>query len=110
MNVFDLRDRLVEDYSSYTRSFIKIADTRISAGGFRSECGRVLAGATAPAQSNFCQGGTIDELVARAPCIPECTRIFRIDKSDTDHTGSSFCFTPISARRSSKQRRANPMS
>jgi hypothetical protein len=30
MNVFDLRDRLVGDYSSYTRSFIKIADTRIS--------------------------------------------------------------------------------
>jgi len=30
MNVFDLRDRLVGDYASYTRSFIKIADTRIS--------------------------------------------------------------------------------
>ena len=26
MNVFDLRDRLVGDYASYTRSFIKIAD------------------------------------------------------------------------------------
>jgi hypothetical protein len=30
MNVFDLRDRLVGDYASYTRSFIKIADPRIS--------------------------------------------------------------------------------
>jgi hypothetical protein len=30
MNVFDLRDRLVNDYASYTRSFIKIADPRIS--------------------------------------------------------------------------------
>jgi hypothetical protein len=30
MNVFDLRDRLVADYASYTRSFIKIADPRIS--------------------------------------------------------------------------------
>src|ERR1700731_1947279 len=29
MNVFDLRDRLVGDYASYTRSFIKIADPRI---------------------------------------------------------------------------------
>ena len=26
MNVFEFRDRLVKDYSSYTRSFIKIAD------------------------------------------------------------------------------------
>jgi hypothetical protein len=26
MNVFDLRKRLVDDYASYTRSFIKIAD------------------------------------------------------------------------------------
>jgi hypothetical protein len=31
MNVFDLRDRLVADYASYTRSFIKIADPIISA-------------------------------------------------------------------------------
>jgi hypothetical protein len=31
MNVFDLRDRLVGDYANYTRRFIKIADTRISA-------------------------------------------------------------------------------
>jgi hypothetical protein len=30
MNVFDLRDRLVGDYASYTRSFINIADPRIS--------------------------------------------------------------------------------
>ncbi len=29
MNVFDLRDRLVSDYQSYTRSFIKIRDVRI---------------------------------------------------------------------------------
>ena len=30
MNVFNLRDRLVSDYQSYTRSFIKIRDVRIS--------------------------------------------------------------------------------
>lgn len=31
MDVFELRGRLVEDYARYTRSFIKIADERISA-------------------------------------------------------------------------------
>lgn len=30
MDVFDLRARLVEDYARYTRSFIKIADPRVS--------------------------------------------------------------------------------
>lgn len=29
MNVFELRDRLVDDYRAYTRSFIKIRDPRI---------------------------------------------------------------------------------
>ena len=31
MDVFDLRNRLVSDYRSYTRSFIKIRDARIEA-------------------------------------------------------------------------------
>lgn len=30
MNVFDLRDRLVSDQASYTRSFIKIAEPCIT--------------------------------------------------------------------------------
>ena len=30
MDVFDLRTRLVNDYARYTRSFIKIADPRIT--------------------------------------------------------------------------------
>ena len=29
MDVFDLRNRLVDDYAYYTRSFIKIANERI---------------------------------------------------------------------------------
>lgn len=31
MDVFDLRGHLVADYASYTRSFIKIADSRVQA-------------------------------------------------------------------------------
>ena len=29
MNVFELRERLINDYSSYIRSFIRIRDERI---------------------------------------------------------------------------------
>lgn len=31
MDVFDLRGRLVADYASYTRRFIKFADQRVQA-------------------------------------------------------------------------------
>ncbi len=65
MNVFDLRDRLVGDYASYTRSFIKIADPRIS-GRVESE---LEGGAFWPEpllqlNPTFLPGGTIDDLVA----------------------------------------------
>ena len=88
MNVFDLRDRLVGDYASYTRSFIKIADLRISdtvesalnAGAFWPEPMLQL-------NPTFLPGGTIDALVADGTLHAECSKIFRIDKSDTDLTG-----------------------
>lgn len=66
MDVFDLRDRLVSDYASYTRSFIKIADPRISAK-VESE---LSAGAFWPEpllqlNPTFLPGGTIDDLVGQ---------------------------------------------
>ena len=65
MNVFALRDRLVDDYRNYTRSFIKIRDPRIKefvdghlgAEGFWPEPLLQLNPAFQP-------GGTIDDLVA----------------------------------------------
>jgi hypothetical protein len=91
MNVFELRDRLVADYASYTHSFIKIADPAISAR-VDSE---LNAGAFWPEpmlqlNPNFLPGGTIDELVADDTLHPECSRIFRIDKSDTDYSGKQL--------------------
>lgn len=91
MNVFDLRNRLVGDYASYTRSFIKIADARIldmvdhnlNAGAFWPEPLLQL-------NPTFLPGGTIDELVAVGTLHNECINIFRIDKSDTDHTGKQL--------------------
>jgi len=67
MDVFDLRARLVADYQSYTRSFIKIRDPRIveyvdnalNAGAFWPEPLLQL-------NPTFLAGGTIDDVVARA--------------------------------------------
>jgi ATP-dependent helicase YprA (DUF1998 family) len=91
MNVFDLRDRLVGDYASYTRSFIKIADPRIA----HTVESALTAGAFWPEpllqlNPTFLPGGTIDELVADGTLHPECAKIFRLDKSDTDHTGKEL--------------------
>ena len=88
MNEFELRDHLVGDYTSYTRSFIKIADPRIT-----DKVNSTLnAGAFWPdpllqLNPTFLPGGTIDDLIERGILHPECARIFRIDKTDTDHTG-----------------------
>ncbi len=81
MNVFDLRDRLVGDYASYTRSFIKIADPRIS----NTVESALSAGAFWPEpllqlNPTFLPAGTIDELVADRILHPECAKIFRIEK------------------------------
>jgi ATP-dependent helicase YprA (DUF1998 family) len=91
MNVFDLRNRLVEDYARYTRSFIRIADPRISTM-VESE---LTAGAFWPEpllqlNPTFLPGGTIDDLVKEGTLHPECIKIFRIDKSDTDRTGKQL--------------------
>jgi ATP-dependent helicase YprA (DUF1998 family) len=91
MNVFDLRDRLVNDYARYTRSFIKIADARIS----EKVDSELNAGAFWPEpllqlNPNFLPGGTINDLVATGKLHSECSKIFRIDKSDTDHTGKQL--------------------
>src|SRR5262245_16526183 len=88
MDVFELRNRLVEDYARYTRSFIKINDERI-----REKVDRALNdGALWPEpllqlNPTFLSGGTIDDLVSEGVLHSECSKIFRIDKSDTDHTG-----------------------
>ena len=88
MDIFDLRQRLVDDYQSYTRSFIKIRDPRIiehvnhalGAGAFWPEPLLQL-------NPTFLPGGTIDDLTGQGTLHQECARIFRIDKSDRDHTG-----------------------
>ena len=68
MDVFDLRARLVADYQSYTRSFIKIRDPRIAeyvdnalnAGAFWPEPLLQL-------NPTFLAGGTIDVAGTEVP-------------------------------------------
>lgn len=91
MDVFDLRSRLVEDYARYTRSFIKIADPAIKAKvDAELEAGVFWPEPLLQLNPTFQPGGTIDDLVAEGTLNPECAKIFRIDKTDDDHTGKQL--------------------
>jgi hypothetical protein len=61
MNVFELRDKLIEDYSSYIRSFIRTRDDRVDA--LVTSCldqGLLWSDPLIPA---FQYAGTIEDLV-----------------------------------------------
>ena len=91
MDVFELRERLVADYQSYTKSFIKIRDPRIcdfvdgvlGNGAFWPEPLLQL-------NPTFQPGGTIDDLVGQKVLHKECSRIFRMGKSDADPSGQAL--------------------
>jgi ATP-dependent helicase YprA (DUF1998 family) len=81
MDVFELRERLISDYSSYIRSFIRIRDQRID--GLVAAC--LDAGVLWPdpliqLNPSFRFAGTIDDLVADGTLHPDCAVVFRIGK------------------------------
>ncbi len=88
MNVFDLRQRLIEDYAEYTRSFLDIADPRIR-GLVDQHLADGLLWPHPLIQLNpaFEPGGTIDRLVEQGALHAECRRIFRRDKREADPVG-----------------------
>ncbi|MCO5166641.1 MAG: DEAD/DEAH box helicase [Planctomycetes bacterium] len=78
MDVFVLRNQVIEDYSQYVRSFITIRDPRVSAVVERE----LRGGALWPEpllQLNpaFEPGESLEDLVASGALHPECRRIFR---------------------------------
>jgi len=87
MDVFALRERLVEEFGSYVRSFIQIADERIRElvdSALRE--GLLWPEPLIQLNPAFESGGSIDELVAEGLLHEECRRSFRLDK-DADATG-----------------------
>ncbi|MFN0083820.1 MAG: DEAD/DEAH box helicase [Blastocatellia bacterium] len=89
MNIFEFRDQLIDDYSAYVRSFIRIRDGRINnyveqqmrEGVFYPEPLIQLNPA-------FARGSAIENLVARGELHAECANIFRRDKKEVLTSGS----------------------
>jgi len=87
MDVFNLRDKLIEDYSRFVRSFINIRDERIL-DYVETELrdGALWPEPIVQLNPAFEPGETIDELVEMGFLHPECSRIFRI-KTGPEDTG-----------------------
>ncbi|GCF11078.1 DEAD/DEAH box helicase [Dictyobacter arantiisoli] len=89
MNIFELRNTIIDDYSAYIKSFIKIRDTKIH--NF-IEHELFKGGALWPEpliQLNplFAQGESIDGLITEKILHPDCAHIFRRNKSDEQPNG-----------------------
>ncbi len=85
MDVFDLHRHVVSDYADYTKSFVRIADSRV-ARQVEEEMGRGLLWPEPLLQLNpaFQPGRSIDELVAQQVLHKDCERIFRAKANDND--------------------------
>ena len=85
MDVFDLREKLIADYSSFVKGFINIKDETIK-GMVTSELQEGLLWPDPLIQLSpfFESGDTIDELVKTGTLHPTCKQIFRIKKDESD--------------------------
>ena len=89
MNVFDLRDKLVNDYATYVRSFLHIRDARIQTYVEHSlDSGYLWPDPLIQLNPSFEPGDTIDQLVGEGILHSECARIFRKDKSEQYPNGT----------------------
>ncbi len=81
MDVFALRNRLVEDYSSYIQSFIRIRDERINDLVEQEISGGLLwPDPLIQLNPSFRPGKWIEELASEGVLHEECRRVFRIKK------------------------------
>ncbi len=85
MNVFEFRNRLIEDYRAYVTSFLRIQDPRIRE---RVEAdlaeGLLWPEPRIGMNPAFAEGAWIDDLVAKGILHQECGRIFRIKPTPQD--------------------------
>ncbi len=85
MDVFDLRNSLIQDYYEYISSFIQIKDQRILDYVANSlEQGLLWPPPLIQLNPSFKPGQAIDQLVSEGILHPDCKRIFRRGKSESD--------------------------
>ncbi|MBF6596052.1 MAG: DEAD/DEAH box helicase [Thermaceae bacterium] len=85
MNVFDLRNRLIDDYKSYVSSFVNIRDERIRDHVRESlDSGALWPDPLIQLNPSFEPGDWIDDLVKEGVLHEECGRVFRMKRDPHD--------------------------
>ncbi|MEY9858507.1 ATP-dependent helicase YprA (DUF1998 family) [Catenulispora sp. GAS73] len=85
MDIFGVRERLIDDYRAFTSGSVVIRDQRInSAVQSDLDLGTQWPDPWLSLNPSFASGGTVSELVCEGILHPECERIFRIGKSASD--------------------------
>ena len=88
MNVFELHRNLINDYSSYTQSFIQIRDERIRKHVDAAlHSGQLWPEPLIQSNPSFESGGTIEDLVHQGTLHEECLKIFQIGKDKNNAVG-----------------------
>jgi ATP-dependent helicase YprA (DUF1998 family) len=81
MDVFDFRNRLIDNYGAYINSFINVQDPRIRQYIQDSlQAGHLWPEPLIQLNPSFEPGDWIDDLVKQGALHPECFHIFRRDK------------------------------
>src|SRR5580692_3429197 len=82
MDVFNFRNRIIEDYSGYVSSFISIAQSRLR--DFVDRCftsGSLWPDPLIQLNPTFKPGKTVDEMVNEDVLHPVCSQVFRREKT-----------------------------
>ena len=88
MDVFDLREGLIDTYRDYATSFMRIRDDRIRTCVEEAlDSGRLWPHPRVGLNPAFEEGGTIEDLVEEGLLHPGAPSIFRLQKSPTDAVG-----------------------
>ena len=85
MDVFQLHKSLIQQYGSYSRSFINIQDERIrTVVGEELDRGLLWPEPLVQLNPSYQPGPTVDDLCTQRHLHPDCQRIFRIKKHEDD--------------------------
>jgi superfamily II DNA/RNA helicase/very-short-patch-repair endonuclease len=84
MDVFQFRNRLIEEYEQFSRSFTKIRAQDIQRYADQEyKLGRFWPAPLIQMNPNYVSGGWIDDLVQTGLIHKECSAIFRVNKTPT---------------------------
>ena len=91
MDVFDFRDKLVDEYARFTRSFVRIRAADIKTHVDQEYAAeRFWPAPMVQLNPAFVSGGDIGRFVAEGVLHPECERIFRAGKSAAGAPGAAL--------------------